>query len=130
MTVRCYPCTLGNHSGTNGTPGCTGGSCRCPCRILDEFHSLMEDLDVAAAEIDDDEHAPHVLVVVDGHGASLGPTAKGPYFGILAAMTAAVAWHAELNHGVDVDAVDPADVFVVVPVRLYPAARTTEGTQK
>lgn len=29
---RCRNCTNGNHTGTNGTPGCTGKSCSCPCR--------------------------------------------------------------------------------------------------
>lgn len=30
--TRCRPCLLGNHTGTNGTPGCAGGGCSCPCR--------------------------------------------------------------------------------------------------
>lgn len=28
----CGPCELGNHTGTNGTPGCLGGGCRCRCQ--------------------------------------------------------------------------------------------------
>ena len=29
---KCSNCVNGNHSGTNGTPGCKGGSCSCSCR--------------------------------------------------------------------------------------------------
>ena len=29
---RCEPCSNGNHTGTNGTGGCTGRPCVCPCR--------------------------------------------------------------------------------------------------
>ena len=29
--ARCYPCTNGNHTGTNGTGGCKGHGCPCPC---------------------------------------------------------------------------------------------------
>lgn len=32
IEVRCLPCRNGNHTGTNGTPGCAGDFCRCPCR--------------------------------------------------------------------------------------------------
>jgi hypothetical protein len=31
-TTLCVNCTNGNHTGSNGTPGCTGGSCACSCR--------------------------------------------------------------------------------------------------
>ena len=31
MTSRCYPCTNGNHTGTNGTGGCRANGCPCPC---------------------------------------------------------------------------------------------------
>lgn len=30
--AKCSNCTNGNHSGTNGTPGCKGGSCNCSCQ--------------------------------------------------------------------------------------------------
>lgn len=26
----CYPCANGNHTGTNGTPGCYEYGCECP----------------------------------------------------------------------------------------------------
>lgn len=29
---RCDNCRMGNHTGSNGTAGCTGGNCSCPCR--------------------------------------------------------------------------------------------------
>lgn len=29
---RCLPCRNGNHTGGNGTPGCVGDFCACPCR--------------------------------------------------------------------------------------------------
>lgn len=29
---RCPNCDLGNHSGSNGTPGCLGDPCGCSCR--------------------------------------------------------------------------------------------------
>lgn len=28
----CIRCRLGNHTGTNGTDGCVGDFCTCPCR--------------------------------------------------------------------------------------------------
>lgn len=31
-TLRCDPCELGNHTGTNGTSGCEGDECTCSCR--------------------------------------------------------------------------------------------------
>lgn len=30
--ARCEPCQLGNHTGTNGSRGCAGDDCTCPCR--------------------------------------------------------------------------------------------------
>lgn len=30
---KCERCTMGNHTGTNGTPGCAGGDCGCSCRV-------------------------------------------------------------------------------------------------
>lgn len=31
-TPRCLPCRNGNHTGSNGTLGCVGDFCTCPCR--------------------------------------------------------------------------------------------------
>jgi hypothetical protein len=30
--TKCNNCAMGNHTGSNGTPGCSGGSCQCGCR--------------------------------------------------------------------------------------------------
>ena len=32
VAAKCSNCANGNHTGTNGTPGCSGGSCTCNCR--------------------------------------------------------------------------------------------------
>ena len=32
----CEPCSLGNHTGTNGTTGCEGEDCACACREGDD----------------------------------------------------------------------------------------------
>lgn len=42
--LRCAPCTLGNHTGTNGTPGCEG-DCACPCEggNAEALHAALHD---------------------------------------------------------------------------------------
>lgn len=38
---KCENCLLGNHNGTNGTPGCRGGSCTCRCRRIDQSENTF-----------------------------------------------------------------------------------------
>jgi hypothetical protein len=57
------------------------------------INRLLRELDAAA--IDEDEHAPHVVVVVD---RDLGPgPAAGPFAGALPALVAAEQLEAALN---------------------------------
>lgn len=55
---RCAPCYLGNHTGTNGTPGCRRGHCRCSCR------ERQEPVDVEI--VDDAFLGPVVVRMYDG----------------------------------------------------------------
>lgn len=36
---RCTNCSMGNHTGSNGTPGCEGGNCSCGCRKTGSIHT-------------------------------------------------------------------------------------------
>ena len=38
----CVNCRMGNHTGTNGTPGCLDGDCLCPCTST-QTETLFDD---------------------------------------------------------------------------------------
>ena len=64
-------------------------------RGLGELQVLLSELDAAA--LAEDEHAPHVVLIVD---AELGPgPAAGPFSGALPALVAAERLEADLNRG-------------------------------
>lgn len=60
---RCSNCSNGNHTGTNGSPGCTGGSCACSCR------DALADVVTMLVTIDTREATTHADGVADAEAA-------------------------------------------------------------
>lgn len=114
-TMRCTSCVLGNHTGTNGTAGCMGGNCPCPCRTTDPLSRNLEHIvdhltRTGFAHIAERDVALYLTEADDLTGMDLWADEDG----------ALVFWDAEGNIGAqssecDFDGMDADDLAAMTP---------------